>query len=79
MACGNSNTILLKKSFGREVGDINMNIHLNLRIGAKFKDNISGKRNDFTSQIQEFLDDGVILCHLTLINLIRILKFKDVI
>ena len=38
-----------------------MNIHLNLRIGAKFKDNIYPEKGTiFTSQIQEFLDDGVI-------------------
>ena len=38
-----------------------MKIHLNLRLGAKFKDNIYPEKGTiFTTQIQEYLDDGVI-------------------
>ena len=62
LACGATQTpLLLSKSFGRDVGNINMKIHLNLRLGAKFKDNIYPEKGTiFTTQIQEYLDDGVI-------------------
>ena len=62
LACGATQTpFLLNKSFGRNISDAKMKIHLNLRLGAKFKENIyPDKGTIFTTQIQEYLDDGVI-------------------
>ena len=60
LACGATQTPLLNKSFGRNISDAKQN-HLNLRLGAKFKENIyPDKGTIFTTQIQEYLDDGVI-------------------
>ena len=62
VACGATQTPqLLRKSFGGIVGNTNMKIHLNLRIGAKYKESIdSYKGTIFTTQIQEFLKEGAI-------------------
>ena len=62
LACGATQTPhLLRKSFGKAVGETNMRIHLNLRIGAKYKEAINANKGTiFTTQIQEFLKDGII-------------------
>ena len=45
LACGATQTpILMKKSFGNRYLDSQMNVHLNLRLGVKFNENIQTKK-----------------------------------
>lgn len=63
LACGATQTpILMKKSFGNRYLDSQMNVHLNLRLGVKFNENIQTKKGlMFTRQLQEYMDDGVLI------------------
>ena len=60
LACGVTQTpVLINKSLGRKMFNYDMQLHLNLRISAIFKDKIySEKGTIFTTQIQEFINDG---------------------
>lgn len=63
LACGATQTpILIKNSFGNKFLNSKIDVHLNLRVGVKFKDKIyanTGKM--FTRQIQHYLNDGVLI------------------
>ncbi len=63
LACGATQTpMLLKKSFGNRFFESEMCVHLNLRIGVKFKEEMFADNGImFTKQIQEYLDDGVLI------------------
>lgn len=63
LACGATQTpMLLKRSFGNNYLKSEIECHLNLRIGVKFK-NFMQDQNEtmFTRQIQEYLEDGVLI------------------
>ena len=63
LACGATQTpTLIKNSFGSKFLDSKIDVHLNLRIGVKFLDNIKVNNGVmFTRQIQEYLNDGVLI------------------
>lgn len=53
--------ILLKKSLGKKFTSDKMQIHLNLRMHAKFPNKIFATRGTiFTTQIQEFINEGTL-------------------
>ena len=53
---------MLIKSFGNSFLKSNIQVHLNLRIGAKFNENMQLNRDlMFSRQIQEYLNDGVLI------------------
>jgi choline dehydrogenase-like flavoprotein len=60
LACGVLQTpLLVNKSLEKKIFNFDMSIHLNLRISAIFKNKINaGLGTMFTTQIQEFIDDG---------------------
>ena len=60
LACGvTQSPILLNHSLGNKIFNYDMEIHLNFRISAIFKDKVfSDKGTMFTTQIQEFIDEG---------------------
>ena len=60
LACGvTQSPILLNHSLGNKIFSYDMEIHLNFRISAIFKDKVfSEKGTMFTTQIQEFIDEG---------------------
>ncbi len=63
LACGATQTpMLLKGSFGNKYFKSEMSVHLNLRIGVRFHEEMfSDSGIMFTKQIQEYLDDGVLV------------------
>ena len=63
LACGATQTpMLVKKSFGNNFLISEMDVHLNLRVGVRFKDSMQAvKGKMFTKQIQEYLNDGVLI------------------
>ncbi len=63
LACGATQTpMIIKNSFGNKFLKSEMAVHLNLRIGVRFKDNMQTvKGKMFTKQIQEYLNDGVLI------------------
>ena len=63
LACGATQTpMLLKKSFGNNYFQSEIQCHLNFRIGVKFK-NFMQDQNEtmFSRQIQEYLEDGILI------------------
>jgi hypothetical protein len=63
LACGATQTpFLIKKSFGNNFFRSSVEVHLNLRIGVKFNNEINADNGKmFSRQVQEFLDDGVLI------------------
>ena len=63
LACGATQTpMLLKKSFGNNFLKSELEVHLNLRIGVKFKEKMQDREGlMFTRQIQEYLESGVLI------------------
>jgi len=63
LACGATQTpMMIKKSFGNNFFKSELNVHLNLRIGAKFNENMQTDSGlMFSQQIQEYLNDGVLI------------------
>ena len=57
-----TNTNALKKSFGNNFLKSELEVHLNLRIGVKFKEKMQDREElMFTRQIQEYLESGVLI------------------
>ncbi len=63
LACGATQTpMLLKRSFGNSFFKSEMSVHLNLRIGVRFQEEMFADSGImFTKQIQEYLEDGVLI------------------
>ena len=62
LACGPIQTpLLIKKSFNNSILKSRMFVHHNLRLNIFFKEKLISKKGTiFTSQIQEYLNDGVL-------------------
>ncbi|MDB3970549.1 GMC family oxidoreductase N-terminal domain-containing protein, partial [Candidatus Pelagibacter sp.] len=63
LACGATQTpMILKRSFGNKFLKSEMNVHLNLRVGIKFEEEMFADSGImFSRQIQEYIDDGVLI------------------
>lgn len=63
LACGATQTpMIIKRSFGNSFFKSEINVHLNLRLGARFNENMQINSSlMFSQQIQEYLHDGVLI------------------